>query len=290
MEVKIKQKSRIKSEIFSIPPYLIRPGHSLSRTEFSDTSLCALADSIRRYGILQPLCVRLSDDGKYELVCGERRLRAAILLGFPSVPCILLDISQNSAQYISVIENSSRENLSMFEFSRAVKRLMERENYTSEQMAQSLSMSFSELSEILLLTKYTREEMQEISRLGISEKIACLLAHFPRGIRAKSIKLIAESGYSERLVHKLLFEISKCENITEAEIEKLFSRGKEKTEQNEKKERKPRVVLHDLCAFENSLLKNIDILRQANFTATCEKEEKDSETVYTLRVKNRSGN
>ena len=100
---KTKMNGNESYEIFIIPPYHIKPNPSLARTDFSDTSLVSLADSIRRYGILQPLAVRLSENGKYELVAGERRLRAAVLLGMKTVPCVMI-CESSDFEYLSVVE------------------------------------------------------------------------------------------------------------------------------------------------------------------------------------------
>ncbi len=284
-------------EIFNIPPYLICPSPLLPRTDFSDTSLCSLADSIRRYGMLQPLCVCLSKDGKYELVAGERRLRAALLLKLPTVPCVLVGSYGKDAEYLSVIENIQREGLNMFDEAKAIKRLMERDKISQEQLALILSSSTAQIEKKLRLTQFSRAEMQEILHLGISPDIASLFLDVPCSVRYYTIKLCTEKELNESSIRTVCKRLSEIKNPSPDDLEEILSKviikkeesSIEDTEQSEKadikEKRTQKIVLHDLRSFEISLEKSCDVLRRAGLYAGFDKQENNSETVYTVRVK-----
>ena len=105
-------KVRTESKIILIPQSEILPNPNQPRKRFNYDELEGLAQSIRANGILQPLLVRTNENGKYELVAGERRLRAARLVGITKVPCILNDISESDSAVFAIIENLQRSNLS----------------------------------------------------------------------------------------------------------------------------------------------------------------------------------
>ncbi len=297
MHIKETARPCDTGEIFNIPPYLIQPNHSLSRTDFPDTSLCSLADSIRRYGILQPLAVRLSKSGKYELIAGERRLRAAVLLHLPLVPCVMVGKSSDdeSTQYLSVVENLQREKLNMFDEARAVRRIYERSGKSCQETARLLSISVSEVEKKLRLSEFSRPEMQEILSLGISCERALLFADMPKSVRYFAIKICSEMELSAKLVRELS-ERLKHERAPSPDtlpdiIGKLLKNayGTESEnasdEDSPKSEGKVKIILHDLGIFESSLEKACDVLRRAGLELFFDKAEENGEMNYSIRVK-----
>ena len=290
---KTKTPKKDTGEIFNIPPYLIKPNPELSRTEFFDMSLCSLADSISRFGILQPLTVRLSEKGKYELVAGERRLRAAVMLKLPTVPCVLLPESE-SYEYLSVIENIQREKLGLFDEARAVKRLLARNAGDISRTAELLSVSEKELASKVKLCKYSRAEMQALTRLSIGEKTAVMLLDIPSDIRFYAIKLSAENNLSEESVANLCSIIRDKKSPSREDLERAVESivyDNDKNEKEVKKEdfkksekNKTKVLLRDLRLFENSLEKSVELLKTANFKTELDISSEGDEKVYTIRV------
>ena len=122
--LKKQNKIRTESQILSIPQGDILPNPNQPRKRFDYDELEGLAQSIRANGILQPLIVRALENGKYELVAGERRLRAAIMAGFSKVPCIVMKCSDNQSAVFALIENIQRADLNMFEEAQAIKKLI----------------------------------------------------------------------------------------------------------------------------------------------------------------------
>lgn len=282
------------SEIFNIPPYLIKPNPSLSRTDFSDTALLCLADSIKRYGILQPIAVRISEKGRYELVAGERRLRAAILLEMPTVPCIITE-STDLFEYLSVIENIQREKLTMFDEARAIKRLYEKNGKNLSSTAKLLSLTESELKCKLRLCTLSRAEMQAVTSLGISEKRAVCFADVPTHLRYYTIKHCAEENCTYHETASLCEAISKENRLFPDDIENFVKNHLKELRlcKNNQKHmspaipktiNSPTVILRDLRAFEASLHKICKILENAGCLTNIRTSKNGTKTTYTVTV------
>ena len=166
----------ISAQIVQIKTDDIRPNRAQPRAEFDQNAIIRLADSIRRYGILQPLTVRRTDDEddtySYELIAGERRLRASKLLGYLTVPCIIMETSEQVSAELAIIENLLREDLNMFEQAYGFKKLIERHKLTQDEVARRMSMSQSAVANKLRLLKLSYEEQCMILEFGLSERHA----------------------------------------------------------------------------------------------------------------------
>lgn len=168
-------ENEVGSEIVQIKTDEIRPNRSQPRAEFEQNAIIRLADSIRRYGILQPLSVRLSDPDdvyRYELIAGERRLRAAKMLGYLTVPCIIMDVNEQTSAELAIIENLLREDLNMFEQAYGFKKLIENHHLTQEEVARRMSLSQSAVANKLRLLRLSYEEQRLILETGLTERHA----------------------------------------------------------------------------------------------------------------------
>lgn len=205
------QKPIEKSEneqIFSVEISKIRANPNQPRKVFADEAILKLADSIRQYGIIQPLCVRKTGES-YELVSGERRLRAAKELGMSAVPCVILDINEVKSAEISIIENIIRENLNIFEQASAIETLIDTYGLTQEQIAKKLSNSQSFIANKLRLLRLSSEERQKILENNLTERHArALLRILDPSLREKTLNKIIEEGLnvtkSEEFIDQLL--------------------------------------------------------------------------------------
>ena len=103
-----------KDRLVNLPLGLIHPNSYQARVEFDSTALEKLAESIKRNGLLQPISVRKRGDGAYELIAGERRLRAARLAGLKNIPCIIKHAEGKKSAILGLVENLQREDLNMF--------------------------------------------------------------------------------------------------------------------------------------------------------------------------------
>ena len=118
--------SKIKTagHVLLIPQEDILPNRSQPRSRFDPDALEELAESIRQNGVLQPLIVRRSENGTYELIAGERRLRAARIVGVRRLPCIVMDVSDERSAVFALLENMQRQDLGFFEEAEALSRIM----------------------------------------------------------------------------------------------------------------------------------------------------------------------
>ena len=157
----------------SIKISAIRPNPSQPRVTFEPASLSALADSIAQHGIIQPLTVRRTDRlGEYELVAGERRLRAASIAGLSEVPCIVCEIDRRRSAYLAIIENIQRSDLDMFEEAAAIFSLSSEHGMTQGEIARILSCSQSSVANKLRLLRLSDAERKLITENSLTERHA----------------------------------------------------------------------------------------------------------------------
>ncbi len=255
--------------VYEIACDKILPNPSQPRREFDGEAIARLADSISQYGILQPLTVRRSPDadGKYELVAGERRLRAAKLIGLDSVPCLILDVDGLRSAELSIIENIQRENLNMFEEAAAIAELIFIYKYTQEQVARRLSASQSYVANKLRLLRFDSAEREAILRAGLTERHARALLRLPQDKRAKAIQHVATHGLNvsktETYVEKLL-----CEEMSAPEA----VRGKRK------------LILKDIRIFYNTIDRAVETVVSAGINVTKERRELPDAVELILRI------
>ncbi|MBP5199183.1 MAG: ParB/RepB/Spo0J family partition protein [Schwartzia sp.] len=148
------------SLVVEIPVDAIRPNRSQPRKNFDEAALEELAESIRYYGVLQPLLVRALPEGGYELIAGERRLRAAKIAGLHSVPALLRKYTLEEMTEIALIENVQRENLNAVEEAHAYDLLMQKFGLTQEQLSERVGRSRSHIANFLRLLRLP-ERVQE---------------------------------------------------------------------------------------------------------------------------------
>ena len=130
----------------------IRPNPYQPRRQFSEGELAELADSIRRYGVLQPIVVRSGDEG-LELVAGERRLRACKMLGLDTIPAVVRDLSDEDLAVLALVENLQREDLHFLEEAQGYQRLLEEFGLTQEELAKRIGKSQSTIANKIRLLK-----------------------------------------------------------------------------------------------------------------------------------------
>lgn len=252
----------------------IIPSASQPRQIFDDASIISLADSIRNHGVIQPITVRKSlkapeSSDIFEIIAGERRLRAAKILGMSEIPCIILDADELRSAEISIIENTQRENLNFFDEAAAIAALIKSHGLTQEEAAERLSVSQPYIANKLRILRLTAEEREKILLYGLSERHA----------RA----LLRISVPSERLrVIEHIRSHSLNVGATEAYIERYISEKPTKRSESFSK----RVVLKDIRVFYNSVNRAISTIKQAGINVESERVEENGVTVLTIRIAN----
>lgn len=147
----------------------IRPNPNQPRTRFSDSELAGLAESIKANGVLQPIILRPDGQGSFELIAGERRLRATRMAGLDHIPAIVRSMSDAASLEIALIENLQREDLGPLERATAYQQFIDSFKVTADQLARRLSLSRANVTNYLRLLKLSSEirEMIDVGELGM---------------------------------------------------------------------------------------------------------------------------
>ena len=212
-----------KCSVFYISCDSIRSNSMRSRCDFDEGKLISLAYSIKRYGIIEPLCVRktdVDDSYDYELISGERRLRAAKLAGYNSVPCIISNAEQGISAELSIVENIYSESLNYFEVAVALQRIVEYYDGSFDDLASRLSIPQNELSKKLLLLELDYNERQALLASNIKEDIAVSIARISDKEERKAIidMIYAEKG-DENAMLSILNDFASKKYYTDASFE-----------------------------------------------------------------------
>ncbi len=259
-----QSKPKSAGQILLIPQEYIRPNPNQPRRFYSNKEMEELTLSIRENGILQPITVRKISSQEYELIAGERRLRAARNVGLKSIPCIIMNVdTQKSATY-SLIENLQRCDLNFLEEAKAIQKLIEFSGCTQEEVAKTLGKSQSAISNKLRLLRLTEEQQEIIINNGLSERHArCLLSLSDEEHINRLLSIIADKHLS----------------VTESErlVKQLLNRMNKKT--------RPTIKLFkDVRLFINTLNHAVDTMRQAGIEADSIKSETDAYIEYVVRI------
>ena len=196
--------SETGSDFFYCPVKDIIPNRYQPRTVFSQEKLDRLRDSIAEQGVLQPLLVRHMGDG-YELIAGERRLRAAEAAGLDRVPVVIKDLTDEQVLEVSIIENIQRQNLNVLEEAEAYFRLIDEFKYTQEKVAEKIGKNRSTIANLLRL----RSLPPEIKESLLAEKISmgharALLGGGSQENQLYLFSLVLKKGLSVRETEKLV--------------------------------------------------------------------------------------
>ncbi len=292
-----------ESRIVFLPVDLIRPNRAQPRNRFDTNTMIRLADSVRRYGILQPLTVRCADPTSekdavtdaqpsrlpYELIAGERRLRAAKLAGLMQVPCIIARADDALSAELAVIENLLREDLDMFEQARAFGRLILRFSLTQEQVARKMSMSQSAVANKLRLLKLNETEQRMILAAGLTERHARAILRLPADEhRAEAIQRMIDRKMNVATAESYIDKCLNAANVPDADDEIASAEADEApmTESEADLCGKQKLIIKDLRIFYNSLEHAVDILKKTGMNPTMERREEGSKVTICISVEN----
>lgn len=204
----------VKLAIDSLVPNKYQP-----RKYFDDASLNELANSIKNYGIINPILVRQKDN-KYEIIAGERRFRAAKMCGLQEVPVIIKDANEQQMAELALIENLARQDLTAIETARAYEEIIKMGNHTQNEIATKLGKSQATIANKIRLLSLPMEVQEAVINKKISERHArCLLS-----IKDKNKQLeLLERIISEKLTVKETEEIASMQNINEEDIQQAIN-------------------------------------------------------------------
>lgn len=261
-----QNKHKKSNDVLQIPARMILPNPHQPRKSFDWDDLEGLAQSIHHNGLLQPITVRKTDSEKYELISGERRLRACKMAGLSTIPAIVIDINEEKSALFAVIENLQRENLHFFEEAIAIDRLMKGYGYSQEEIAKKLGKSQSALSNKLRILRLPEEIRTTIITFGLSERHARALLRLPTiALMEQVVDTIIEQGLTVSATEALINNILSNEP-------KIIKKGKTV------------MVFKDIRIFINTLNHAVTTMRKSGINASSSKNETDKFIEYTVKI------
>lgn len=251
-----------------LPTDKIAPNPGQPRRYFDSDALLSLSDSIKRYGVLQPISVTFDRaSGTYVLVAGERRLRAAKLLGLETIPAVIIGADAQMSEELALIENIQREELGMFEEARAIASLISKHGMTQEEAAGKLSVSQSYVANKLRLLKFSDDEEREIIDSGLTERHARAL------LRIKD-KAVREKAMRKIILHRM--------NVagTEEYIDHLLEDAKP----DEADRQRVRIAVRDVRLFCNSIDRAVETIKRAGVNVETIRTDTPDATHITISI------
>lgn len=258
----------LSSRVRYIPINAVRPNPQQPRRSFDETALRELADSISAYGILQPLTVR-DRGGVYELVAGERRLRAARIAGLREVPCLIAEVGEEDAALLALIENLQRRDLDYMEEAAAIARLIRRYGLSQQQAAEKLGKSQPTIANKLRLLRLSAPVLDCLRQYGLTERHARTLLRLTdpeqqlaaaRHIGQRGLNVAQTEQYIDRLT---------AENRTEPP------------------RRRPTYVIKDVRLFLNSVERGVRLMQSAGVGAEVGRRDTEEEILLTIHIPKR---
>jgi len=244
----------------------IRPCPLQPRKQFDEAGLLELSQSIKSYGILNPLTVRMKGGG-YELVAGERRLRAAKLAGLKEAPCILIDVNMEDAGLIALIENLQRRDLDFIEEAQGLSRLIRMFGLSQEEAAKRIGKSQSAVANKLRLLKLPEDVLEKLRLYGLSER------------HGRALLRLGDAD-SQRLALEHIHQNAMTVAATEEYIDALLSAPAEEEKLNAKR----MLVLKDVRIFLNSLKHSLELMKQGGIAAGVERQETEDSLILTISI------
>ena len=254
------------SSIVQLPIHLVIPNPNQPRKFFSHDSIRELSDSIRRYGVLQPVTVRRKNDGTYELVAGERRLRAASLAGNLKIPAIIMDMSDDDSAIVALMENIQRENLTFMEEAVAYRQLLEMCFITQDELAKRLGKSQGAIANKIRLLKLPQSVREIVRDFNLTERHARAL-----------LRLSSESEqvYAARRIADLNLGVKQADEL----VDRIIKKGID-----EKPTEKVIKSISDVRVFFKTITKAISLMNDKGIEASEKKEETDNYYECTIRI------
>lgn len=267
IEAEIAEHETLKEEIQELPVDTIMPNRFQPRTIFSEEKIQELATTIHTHGIIQPIVVRpTEEEGKYELIAGERRWRAVQTLQWEKIPAIIKDFTDTETASVALIENLQREELSAIEEAHAYARLLELHDLTQEALAQRLGKGQSTVANKLRLLKLPEEVQQAILEKKISERHARSLV--PLKLPELQITLLQE------IIEKQL-------NVKQTE-ERVVKMLEQKTDRKPKPKRK--AFSRDTRIAMNTIRQSLHMVEDSGLKINTEEEEFEEYIQLTIRI------
>lgn len=254
---------RLSSKVCYLPVEHIRPNPQQPRREFDAEELRELSESIAAYGILQPLTVRRGAEG-YELIAGERRLRAAKLAGLTKAPCLVATVDDADAGMLALLENVQRQDLNCFEEAAAIAALIRRYGLSQEQVAEKLGRSQSAVANKLRLLRLGEDVRAQIVRGGLTER------------HGRALLRLGTDAQRSQVLEQVL-----ARGLTVAQTEELVERTLQAVQTTPPRRA---YVIKDVRIFLNTIAHSLDIMKKAGVAAAMERTDGEDSIMLTIHI------
>lgn len=254
------------NSVVQIPIKSIRPNPNQPRRYFSTDNLKELSDSIKIYGVIQPITVRKLGNNMFELISGERRLRASVIAGLMRVPAIVVGISEIDSALVALIENVQRCDLSFLEEANAYYKLLNDFGYTQEQLAIKLGKNQSTIANKVRLLRLPSEVRSIIAEHGLTERHARALLRLPDAKRQmEALDVIIKKTLNVKQTDELIEKMIDDEKFSK----KIISHT-------------PRVK--DVRIFSNTIKKAVEIMNRNGKNCVSKEQEYDDRFEYNIKI------
>ena len=268
--MKLQRKGEfLSTRVQYIPLGRIRPNPQQPRQGFDEVGLAELAASIRSCGILQPLTVRRAGDG-YELVAGERRLRAARIAGLREVPCLVAQVGEEDSALLALMENLQRRDLDCWEEAQAIARLISRYGLSQEEAARRLGRAQPTVANKLRLLRLPEDVRALLRENGLTER------------HARALLRLQDPEVQRRAAGDI---VRRGMNVAQAEayVEKLLQSAQVTPPRG-----RSTYIIKDVRLFLNSVDRGLHLMRQAGVDAGWDRQDTDREILLTIRIPKRA--
>ena len=266
-------QEKSENKIYNLPVDMVTPNPFQPRRHFESMALVDLATSIKQYGLMQPISVRLVDSG-YELVAGERRLRATKLANIDTIPAVIVDITDAESAILAMVENLQRQNLNFIEEAEGFYFLISKHSLTQDDLARKLGKNQSTIANKLRLLRLPVKVKKALIEKGLSERHARALL---------KIMKEREPEQAEKLMMEIVERISEyglTVQKTEEYIEKILNFQEKKTAAR----RNIKAYIRDIRIFTNTIKQAVDVMQDSGVNATYDVEESKDGCVITVLV------
>jgi ParB family chromosome partitioning protein len=259
-----------RNEVLEIPLEMIHPNPYQPRKDFPGETLEELAQSIKIYGVIQPIIVRNKNKGGYELIAGERRWRAAQIAGLKKIPAIVKHTQDEDSVVIALVENLQREDLNFLDEAQGYYQLISEYDLTQEELAEKVGKSQSTIANKLRILKLPESVKGIISREKLTERHARCLLKLP----SEELQI----GAVHTIVQKKL-------NVKEAE--KLVEKILDEERKSKSPARKIKKFYRDIRLFENPIKELISNMKESGINVIYMKEDKGDYFEFVIKIPKR---
>ena len=249
-----------------LPIHLVHPNPNQPRKIFNHDALKELSESIKQYGVIQPVTVRRTRENTYELIAGERRLRAASLAGLLKIPAIVTDMEDEDSAIVALVENIQRQNLSFMEEASSYRQLLDKLGITQEELAKKVGKTQSAIANKLRLLRLPQSIREVIKDNSLTERHARALLRLDT--EEKQI-------YAARRIVDFSLSVKQTEEL----CDRILKEGID-----EKPTTKVRRSIADVRVFFNTINKAVSLMNERGTDASVMKNETDNYYECVIRI------